>query len=280
MKKILLLLALFSISPALDAQQISYGSLNVMSYNIRYNNSADSLNAWPNRREWAASLIKFYDTDILCIQEGLADQVDYLKTATGFSMEGVGRDDGQRMGEFTAIYYNPVRFVKRAAGNFWLSETPDIPSKGWDAAITRICTWIRLYDKVRKQEFYVFNTHYDHMGAVARYNSSLLLQAQIPLIAGELPVILTGDLNVTPETGAVGLIKTFLKDAREVSKEPAYGPVGSFNGFKFNAPLKERIDYIFTSKHFSVLKFGILSDSKDQRYPSDHLPVLARVRIE
>src|SRR5690606_20269831 len=129
-----------------DAQQISYGSLNVMSYNIRYNNSADSLNAWPNRREWAASLIKFYDTDILCIQEGLADQVDYLKTATGFSMEGVGRDDGQRMGEFTAIYYNPVRFVKRAAGNFWLSETPDIPSKGWDAAITRICTWIRLYD--------------------------------------------------------------------------------------------------------------------------------------
>ncbi len=280
MKKILILLALISTGPVLKAQQVNYGSLNVMSYNIRYNNPADSVNAWPNRKEWVASLIKFHDTDILCIQEGLADQVDYLKTAIGFAVEGVGRDDGQRAGEFTAIYYNPSRFVKRASGNFWLSESPEVPSKGWDAAITRICTWIRLFDKVRKHEFYVFNTHYDHLGTVARYKSSQLLQTQIPLIAGEFPVILAGDLNVTPGTGAVDLIKTFLKDAREVSREPAYGPAGSFNGFKFDAPLKDRIDYIFTSKHFSVLKFGILSDSKDQRYPSDHLPVLARIRID
>lgn len=271
---------LFSICLGSNAQQIIYGSLNVMSYNIRYNNPKDSLNAWPNRKDWVASLVKFYDTDIFCIQEGLADQVDYLKTATGFAVEGVGREDGLRAGEFTAIYYNASRFAKRGSGHFWLSETPGIPSKGWDAAIIRICTWIRLYDKVRKQEFFVFNTHYDHMGVIARNESSKLIQTQIPIIAGDLPVILTGDLNVTPETEAVGTIKTFLGDARETSKQPAYGPVGTFNGFKFNAPLKERIDYIFTSKHFAVQKFGILSDSKDQRYPSDHLPVLARVRIE
>ncbi len=280
MKKIFFLFILISFSAEIRAQQNTYGSLNVLSYNIRYNNPRDSINAWPNRKEWVKSLVKFYDTDILSIQEGLSDQVDYLQSATGFAVEGVGRDDGKRAGEFSAIYYNPNRFVKRVAGHFWLSETPEVPSKGWDAAIVRLCTWVRLYDKERKQEFFVFNTHYDHMGAVARVRSSELLQKQIPLIAGDFPVILTGDLNVTPETESVATIKTFLSDARDVSMEPPYGPDGSFNAFKFDAPLKDRIDYIFTSKQIKVLKYGILSDSKDQRYPSDHLPVFARVRIE
>ncbi|MEJ7693061.1 endonuclease/exonuclease/phosphatase family protein [Daejeonella sp.] len=280
MKKILILFILVTFSADIRAQQNTYGSLNILSYNIRYNNPGDSINAWPNRKEWVKSLVKFYDTDILCIQEGLADQVDYLQTATGFGVEGVGRDDGKRAGEFTAIYYNPNRFVKMVSGHFWLSETPDVPSKGWDAAIVRLCSWLRLYDKERKQEFFVFNTHYDHMGAVARLKSSELIQKQIPLIAGDFPVILAGDLNVTPETESVAVIKTFLSDSRETSQEPAYGPTGSFNGFNFASPLKDRIDYIFTSKQFKVLKYGILSDSKDQRYPSDHLPILARIRIE
>lgn len=280
MKKILFLLILTSFWGNIKAQQNTYGSLNVLSYNIRYNNPRDSVNAWPNRKEWVKSLIKFYDTDILCVQEALSDQVDFLQSATGFAVEGVGRDDGKKAGEFAAIYYNPDRFVKRVSGHFWLSETPEVPSKGWDAAIVRLCTWVRLYDKERKQEFFVFNTHYDHMGVVARLRSSELIQKQIPLIAGDLPVILAGDLNVTPETESVGIIKTFLNDAREVSMEPPYGPEGSFNAFKFTASLKDRIDYIFTSKQFKVLKYGILSDSKDQRYPSDHLPVFARVRIE
>ena len=280
MKKILFLLTFLLFSSCLKAQQTAYGSLNVMSYNIRFNNPGDSINAWSNRKEWVKALVKFYDTDILGIQEGLSDQVDYLQTATGFAVEGVGRDDGKKAGEFVAIYYNPDRFIKRLSGHFWLSETPDIPSKGWDAAIVRLCTWVRLYDKIRKQEFYVFNTHYDHLGVLARVKSSELIQKQIPLIAGNLPVILTGDLNVTPQTESVATLKTFLSDAREVSQEPPYGPEGSFNGFKFNAALKDRIDYIFTSKHFKVLKYGILSDSKEQRYPSDHLPVFSRVIIE
>lgn len=280
MKKILFLLTLILFSSGLKAQQTAYGSLNVISYNIRFNNPGDSINAWSNRKEWVKALVKFYDTDILGIQEGLSDQVDYLQTATGFAVEGVGRDDGKKAGEFVAIYYNPARFIKRLSGHFWLSETPDIPSKGWDAAIVRLCTWVRLYDKIRKQEFYVFNTHYDHVGVLARVKSSELIQKQIPLIAGNLPVILTGDLNVTPQTESVATLKTFLSDAREVSQEPPYGPEGSFNGFKFNAALKDRIDYIFTSKHFKVLKYGILSDSKEQRYPSDHLPVFSRVIIE
>jgi endonuclease/exonuclease/phosphatase family metal-dependent hydrolase len=110
--------------------------------------------------------------------------------------------------------------------------------------------------------------------------SSELIQRQIPLIAGNFPVILAGDLNVTPETESVQILRSFLSDAREVSHEPPYGPEGTFNGFNFNSPLKQRIDYVFTSKQFKVLRYGILSDSKDQRYPSDHLPVLTRVVID
>lgn len=254
-------------------------SLNVLSYNIRYNNPRDSVNAWPNRKEWVNSLVKFYDTDILCIQEGLSDQVDYLKTSTGFAVEGVGRDDGARAGEFTAIYYNPQRFTKKASGHFWLSDTPEKPSKGWDAAIVRICTWVRLLDRNTKKEFYVFNTHYDHVGVVARTKSSELIKQKISEIARNMPVILTGDLNVTPETESVTTLKTLLNDARAISEEPAYGPDGSFNAFQFTAPLKDRIDYIFTSRNLKVIKYGILSDSKNQRYPSDHLPVFARIRL-
>ncbi len=279
MKNLFLLFALFVFCSDINAQT-SYGSLNVLTYNIRYNNPADSINAWPNRKEWVKSLIKFYDTDILCIQEGLSDQADYLQIATGFGMEGAGREDGKRAGEITGIYFNPSRFVKRASGSFWLSDTPDVPSKGWDAALVRNCSWVRLYDKLRKKEFYVFNTHYDHVGAVARTRSSELIQKQIPIIAGDLPVIFTGDLNATPETEAVTTLKSFLSDASEVTQEPAYGPTGSFNAFNFNSPLDKRIDYIFTNKQFKVLKYGILSDSKNQRYPSDHLPVFARVRID
>lgn len=280
MKKILFLLFLVNLCFDAGAQQTTYGSLNVLTYNIRYNNPGDSINAWPNRKEWVKNLIKFYDTDILCIQEGLSDQVDYLQVATGFGMDGAGREDGKRAGEITGIYYNPARFVKRASGSFWLSETPDIPSKGWDAALVRNCSWVRLFDKLRKKEFFVFNTHYDHVGSVARTRSSELILKQIPLIAGDMPVIFAGDLNTTPETEAVTTIKSFMSDTHDVSQEPAYGPTGSFNSFNFTAVLDQRIDYIFTTKEFKVLKYGILSDSKNQRYPSDHLPVLARVRIE
>lgn len=280
MKKFLVLVITVTLFSTAGAQPSSYGSLNVLSYNIRYNNPGDSINAWPNRKDWVKSLVKFYDTDILCIQEGLSDQVDFLKTATGFAVEGVGREDGKRAGEFTAIFYNQSRFVKRAAGHFWLSETPGVPSVGWDAALVRNCSWVRLYDKLRKREFYVFNTHYDHVGAVARTRSSELMQQQIPIIAGELPVIFAGDLNATPETDAVRNIKVFLSDTRVVSQEAAYGPEGSFNGFNFTAPVTHRIDYIFTSNHFKVLKHGILSDSREGRYPSDHFPVFSRVRID
>jgi len=248
-----------------------------MSFNIRYNNTNDGVNAWPNRKDNVKALVKFHDADILCVQEALALQVDQLSENTNYERVGVGRNDGKLGGEFTAIYFDKDRFKKKDGGTFWLSETPDVPSKGWDAAIIRICTWVKLHDKWNKKDFIVFNTHYDHVGVQARIEAAKLIKKKIMEIAPTLPVILTGDLNVTPETEAIATLKTFLTDTKEAAIEPAYGPEGTFNGFKFNAKLQDRIDYIFINKGFKVQKYASLTDSKDQKYPSDHLPIMARL---
>jgi len=253
------------------------GPINIITYNIRLNVASDGVNAWPNRKENVKALVKFHDADILCVQEALPEQFDALLENSNFHVVGVGREDGKRKGEFSALYYDKDRFTKKEGGTFWLSETPDVPSKGWDAALNRVCSWVRLYDRINKKEFLVFNTHYDHIGVKARIESAKLLKRKIQEIAPALPVVFTGDLNVTPETEAIATIKSFLTDAKEVSIEPAYGPNGTFNAFDFNSDLKNRIDYIFVNKGFKVQKFAVLSDSKDKRYPSDHLPVFARL---
>lgn len=253
--------------------------LNILTFNIRYNNPGDGVNAWPNRKEWVKQLVQFHETDILCVQEALQDQVTYLRDGLNFALEGVGRDDGKEKGEYSAILYNSKRFKKLKSGYFWLSETPEKPSKGWDAQIVRICTWIQLRDSRGGKEFFVFNTHYDHMGEVARLNSSALIKQKITAIAGKSPVFLTGDMNATPETPIIMTLKSFMKDAKEVSKMAPYGPEGTFNSFKWDAKLEGRIDYIFVSDAIDVLKFGVLSDAKEQRYPSDHLPVLVKALV-
>lgn len=272
-----LFVALLLLNVTVNAQRKPANYINVMSYNIRYNNTRDGEDAWPKRKDNVKALVKFHDADILCVQEALALQVDELLENTNYEMAGVGRNDGKKDGEFAAIYFDKSRFVKKDGGTFWLSDTPDQPSRGWDAAILRICTWVKLYDKWNKKEFIVFNTHYDHKGVQARIESAKLIKKKIQEIAPALPVVFTGDLNVTPETEAVATIKTFLTDTKEATIEPAYGPEGTFNDFKFNAALKDKIDYIFVNKGFKVQKFGVLSDSKNLRYPSDHLPIIARL---
>ncbi|GGE43380.1 endonuclease [Pedobacter psychrotolerans] len=251
--------------------------INIISYNIRYNNPDDGVNAWPNREQNVKALVKFHDADVLCVQEALPEQFDALLKNSNFDVVGVGREDGKRKGEFSAVYFDKDRFVKKDGGTFWLSETPDVPSKGWDAALNRVCSWVRLYDQLNKKEFLVFNAHYDHIGVQARIESAKLIKQKIQQIAPTLPVVFTGDLNVTPETEAISTIKSFLSDAKEISQEPAYGPNGTFNDFDFNSDLKNKIDYIFVNKGFKVQKFAVLSDSKDKRYFSDHLPVFARL---
>lgn len=254
--------------------------INVITYNIRLNVASDGVNAWPNRKDNVKALVKFHDADILCVQEALPEQFDALLENSNFDVVGVGREDGKRKGEFSAVYFDKDRLTKKDGGTFWLSQTPDVPSKGWDAALNRVCSWVKLYDKINKKEFIVFNTHYDHIGVQARIESAKLLKQKIQQIAPNLPVIFTGDLNVTPETEAIATIKSFLSDAKAVSIEAPYGPEGTFNAFDFNSDLKNRIDYVFVNQKFQVQKFAVLTDSKDKRYFSDHLPVFVRLYIK
>lgn len=254
--------------------------INVITYNIRLNVASDGINAWPNRKDNVKALVKFHDADILCVQEALPEQFDALLENSNFDVIGVGREDGKRKGEFSAVYFDKNRFTKKEGGTFWLSQTPDVPSKGWDAALNRVCSWVKLYDRLNKKEFIVFNTHYDHIGVQARIESAKLLKQKIQQIAPDLPVIFTGDLNVTPETEAIATIKSFLSDSKGISVEPPYGPDGTFNAFDFNSELKNRIDYVFVNQKFQVQKYAVLTDSKDKRYYSDHLPVFVRLYIK
>ncbi|HCC53278.1 MAG TPA: endonuclease [Porphyromonadaceae bacterium] len=250
------------------------------SFNIRYENTQDGINAWSNRKEQVKSLIRFHDFDIFGIQEGMINQVKGIAELDQYAWIGKGRDDGKEAGEHCAVFYKKERFKLLESGNFWLSETPDIPSLGWDAPnCKRICSWGKFKDLDSKKTFFFFCVHFDHQGKEARRQSGILMVEKIRKIAGDSPVICVGDFNSIPDTEQIGTIKTLLNDAYEVTIQPPYGPVGTTNGFKFDAPMKHRIDYIFVSKQIKVQKYGVLTDAYEQRYPSDHQPIVALVKM-
>ncbi len=257
-------------------------SFTFMTYNIRYANPGDGINAWDNRKEELANQIAFYEPDILGIQEGLPDQVDFLDQALdGYSYYGVGRDDGKSKGEFSAVYYKEDKFNVRQKETFWLSPTPDKPSKGWDAALPRICTAILL--EVRDQPgqlFWVFNTHFDHRGDEARLQSvDVILNKAKSLNKEGYPIILMGDLNLTPDTPPIQKLFGALNDTRAVS-ELVFGPVGTWSTFDVQKELDRRIDYIVVSESVKVSKYAVLTDNRDLRNYSDHLPVFVEARFE
>ena len=164
-------------------------------------------------------------------------------------------------------------------GTFWLSETPGKPGLGWDAACNRVCTWGKFRDKKSDFEFFVFNTHFDHRGTKARKESSILILENILKISENhsVPVVLTGDFNLSPENDALLPVKKELNDAYDVSESGRQGPAGTYSNFDINHPLDRRIDYIFVNDKFSVKKYTVIDDKSDNRYPSDHLPVIAVV---
>jgi len=255
--------------------------IRVATYNLRMDTPSDGMNAWKHRRENVKALICYHDFDIIGTQEGFVHQLKDLCEMSGWAYTGAGRNDGRDGGEHSAIFYKTGRFKLLDSGDFWLSETPDKPGKGWDATCcNRICSWAKFKDVHTKKVFFVFNVHFDHQGVVARKESGKLMVQKIREIAGNAPVIFTGDLNSTPETEQVQTIQTILNDSYRVTAMPPYGPVGTFNGFRFDAALKERIDYIFVSRQFSVLKYAVLTDALEQRYPSDHLPVVVDVEMK
>lgn len=277
MKRLILIFLI--IAPAtLFAQQ-----MNIISFNIRYNTQNDGVNAWPNRVEMVTGLLQFHDADIFGLQEALYEQIiDIKKNLPEHEWFGVGRDDGEKAGEFSPVFYNKSKFILVKHGNFWLSENCEKPGLGWDAMCNRIVSWGKFQSKVTGKQFFVFNTHFDHKGEEARKNSAILIRNKIEEMTykNNLPVILTGDFNLTPEKLPISLMKKYLSDSRDISEMPPYGPVGTFTSFDWNAPMEKRIDYIFVQGGIKVLKYAVLTDAKEQRFPSDHLPVFVKVELK
>jgi endonuclease/exonuclease/phosphatase family metal-dependent hydrolase len=204
-----------------------------------------------------------------------------MEHLNGYSYIGVGRDDGKEAGEYSCIFYKKDKFEVIEQSTFWLSPTPDSVSKAWDAAYKRVCTYGLFRNKKTKQQFWVFNTHFDHVGKVARLESAKLIIEKIKeLNAKNYPVVLSGDFNSKPNDSPIEYITNNMQNSRSISKL-VYGPADTWNGFKFNQKLDGCIDYIFISngEKVSVSKFATLTDSYDMKYPSDHLPVLATIQI-
>lgn len=272
--KSLLLLLLLAVS------SLSYSqTIKVMTYNIRLDLASDGENRWDNRKEMLAGQVQFHEPDFMGVQEALPNQMEYLgNNLPAYKYIGTGRD-GANNGEHSAIFYNTGKFEVLEQNTFWLSETPDKPSKGWDAAYNRVCTYGLFRDKKTKQQLWVFNTHLDHVGNTARVEGAKLILKKIKeLNRKNLPVVLTGDFNLEEDSEAIKLISTVMADSKKTAGQ-TFGPKGTFNAFEFHKPVTTRIDYIFTSG-LQVNKYAVLSDSDNCRYPSDHLPVLAEIEVK
>lgn len=261
--------------------------LNVMSYNIRYDNPGDGDNQWKYRKDFAADLVKFHNADIFGAQEVLHNQLmDLSQRLPGYAYIGVGREDGKTKGEYAPIFYKKDRFSLVKSGNFWLAEDMNaVGKKGWDAACERVATWGIFKDKATGKEFFFLNTHLDHMGKVARHEGAALVLEQAKQLAGNLPVLITGDFNAAPDDEPIRVL-TDPNDPRHLINSRTiaafkYGPEGTFHDFG-KIPYKERewIDYIFVKGNIRVLRHGVLTDTLDHLYPSDHYPVIATVEFE
>lgn len=271
MRKISLLLIFTVLSVSAFAQ-----TLTVMTYNIRLNVAVDGENAWPLRKDYLTSQIQFYEPDVFGAQEATPNQVNDISTLLPqYGCLGIGRE-GEGKGEASTIYFKKDRFIVKESSTFWLSETPDVISKGWDAAYNRVCTYALLKDKKTKKSFWVFNTHLDHIGEEARTKGIELILAKIAALnTKNYPVLFMGDFNSEPNAERIVDLKKEMNDCRDISEEKPFGPTGTFNDFKHNVAVTKLIDYIFISKNtkLKVKKYAVLSDSKDLKYPSDHFPV-------
>lgn len=260
--------------------------LLIMSYNLRFDTPDDGENRWEARKHQVANLIRFYEPTFIGTQEGLLNQLEYLeKELDNYKWIGVGRDDGSMSGEFSALFYDTtqVELIEGSDETIWLSETPSEPGKSWDAALPRILTYGQFQTKSDDTAFFVFNTHFDHVGDTARAKSAELIVEKTNEIGADKPVIVTGDFNVTPDSEPYATLtseESKLRDAYEISTQPHFGPQFTFEGFEVrNADENRRIDYIFVNDMVSVNKHAIIPSFRNYRYPSDHLPVIAEIEF-
>jgi len=283
----LVLLFSFSCSRLPEPARGAATDLRIMTFNIRMNTPSDGPNAWPLRKEIAAGTISFHRPHIAGLQEVLRDQLRDLEASLpDYGWVGAGRDDGKEAGEYNPIFFLKERFRLLGSSTFWLSETPDRPGvKGWDAACARVVTWARLRDEWTGRVVVAFNTHFDHMGERARRESAALVLSALPRIAAGNPLVLTGDFNCTRDDPAYRMLVAgaagglVLKNARDASAVPPYGPPNSFNGFRAQTLQGLPIDHIFVGPSCAVVRAGILPGEWAGRFVSDHNPVVADVRL-
>ncbi len=253
-----------------------------MSFNIRYDNPQDGVNAWSNRKALVYEFLDEKRPDIIGFQEVLKSQLDQLsEQLTDYEYTGVGRDDGHDSGEFVPVFYAKEKFELLASSHFWLSETPEIAgSKSWGAVLPRIVTWLQLKDKTNGYIFYVFNTHFSHVSAFARNESAILLLNKIKTIAGQAPVILMGDFNAQPSermyTTLTNNWEGYLQmwDTRYLPIESKDTNHQTFNGFDPETP-EIVIDHIFTNGFFDIKSFTTHQVIKNNVFISDHYPIMA-----
>ncbi|HEU5290359.1 MAG TPA: endonuclease/exonuclease/phosphatase family protein [Cyclobacteriaceae bacterium] len=273
MRNLILLALFFSLTDS-QAQ-----SIKIMTYNIRYDNPGDGVNAWPKRIEKVTGLIRKHNPDVIGVQEALHHQLeDLVKVLPDYSYVGVGRDDGKKKGEYSAILFRNSRFGLLSDSTLWLSETPQVPgSKSWDAAITRLVTIAKFFDKELKTDFIVLNTHFDHIGKEARLNSG----AQIAGIVAssrtkvEIPILVTGDFNC--ERSEEAYRNVTIKDLTDT--KPANDSTGTYCGFEVGKMECKPIDYIFYTKEWLLKNYLVITDNDGTHYPSDHLPVMTEFEL-
>ena len=281
--KIIALILFICMTSLGQAQELTVATFNLR-YSIEKNYKSDSVKGedWVRRGPVAAALIRFHEFEIFGTQEGLLHQLeDLLAWLPGYKYVGVGRDDGKKAGEHTAIFYKTEKFKVLDHGDFWLSETPEKPSMGWDGTCChRMCTWIQFEDLESGKKFYFFNTHFDHQAVVARKESSKLILQKIDDIAGDNPVIFMGDLNGDHKSDWYKSLETSkkLQDTFNQAEDP-YAVNGSFNGFGRRTGSKSIIDHVFVTKHFKTEKWGILTDTYHGKFPSDHFPIKVKMTI-
>ena len=261
-------------------------TLNVMSFNIRYNSPNDGINIWDNRKDMVADVFSDYKIDIAGLQEVTKVQLDDLNNRLpDFAYIGVGRDDGKSEGEHCPIYYRKDNLTLLEHGTQWLSETPNvIGSKGWDAALPRIFTWGKFKNNANGEVFYYINTHFDHRGQLARLNSSkLLISKAAELTDGKSATIITGDFNYTKDSEGYQIMTSteneiIFSDTKEITQTPFTGRPHSSNGFR-EREVSRIIDYIFVNEGIKTTTYDILAIIKDSVYVSDHFPVISTIEF-
>ena len=276
MKKLIIFVSLLFLAMAYGKAE-DKEVLKIATFNLRMDTPSDGENAWFHRKDMVNDLIRFYGFDLFGTQEGFTHQLNDILRLSDYRFIGVGRDDGKDAGEHCAIFYRSDRFKVLDQGDFWLSEHPEKPGRGWDGTCcNRICTWGKFEDLKNHKQFYFFNVHYEYEGDVARRESSNLMISRIKSIAGNQPVFLTGDYNAFPTEEPIRILNDsgFLNDSYKITKEAPFGPVCTYHGYDSTIKTEERLDYIWVTDSIQIDKYGVLTNTLYGHTPSDHFPVM------